>query len=230
MIDWLDEVSFPHFPATDKALDEPAGLLAAGGQISPLWLDQAYRHGIFPWNDPDEVRLWWSPAPRAVITPDSFRIPRSVQKAIRRQKFTITSNLAFRRVMTACAAPRDDAAGTWISRDMIDSYSRLHQAGRAISVECWQDGGLCGGFYGLVIGSAYFGESMFSAVSDASKVAFACAAPVMFRAGIRLIDCQMKTDHLARFGLLELNRESFERQLQAAVSDPRDIRLPGIMA
>lgn len=230
MIDWLDEVSFPQFPPTAKALSEPNGLLAAGGLVSPLWLDQAYRRGIFPWHDPDEVRLWWSPAPRAVITPAGFRIPRSVQKAIRRQKFTITCNLAFERVMRACAAPRADAAGTWISTDMISSYTRLHQAGRAISVEYWDNSRLAGGFYGLLIGHMYFGESMFSAVNNASKIAFACAAPVLFSAGVEMIDCQMKTEHLARFGLQELPREAFEQQLHKAVNAESQICLPGVIA
>ena len=116
MIDWLDEASFPQFPPPHKALDDPNGLLAAGGRVTPVWLDQAYRRGIFPWNDPDEVRLWWSPAPRAIITPDSFRIPRSVRKAIRRQNYRVTTNLAFTDVMTACAAPRTSTPSHWRKR------------------------------------------------------------------------------------------------------------------
>jgi len=226
MIDWLDEASFPQFPSVNKALAEPNGLLAAGGQVTPVWLDQAYRKGIFPWNDPEEVRLWWSPAPRAIITAESFHLPRSVKKAIRRSTGMVTTNLAFRRVMAACAGPRTAEAGTWITSDMIDGYSRLHKAGRALSVEYWQNGQLAGGFYGLQIGRALFGESMFSAVSDASKIAFGLAAPALFQAGIELIDCQMKTDHLSRFGLIEVDREEFHRRVEKAVKAPA-VNIPG---
>lgn len=230
MIDWLDDLSFPRFPDTANALTEPNGLLAAGGMVSPLWIDQAYRHGVFPWNDPDEVRLWWSPAPRAVIRPSDFHIPRSVAKACRRGEFRVTSNLAFEQVMSACAAPRSYADGTWISDDMVDTYTRLHHAGRAVSVECWrEDGTLCGGFYGLTIGSAFFGESMFSRVNDASKVAFAVAAPALFASGVQMIDCQMRTDHLARFGLVELERQPFEQLLRQALSLPLQLSLPGCL-
>ncbi|MAD43994.1 MAG: leucyl/phenylalanyl-tRNA--protein transferase [Oceanospirillaceae bacterium] len=229
MIDWLDEASFPQFPPPHKALDDPNGLLAAGGRVTPVWLDQAYRRGIFPWNDPDEVRLWWSPAPRAIITPDSFRIPRSVRKAIRRQNYRVTTNLAFTDVMTACAAPRQHEAGTWISDDMIDSYTRLHKAGRALSVEYWHEGRLSGGFYGLLTGQALFGESMFSQVDNASKIAFAIAAPALFRAGLQLIDCQMKTSHLAQFGIEEATREDFSRRVKAAVTAP-PVQIAGDLA
>lgn len=231
MIDWLDEASFPKFPATSRALTDPNGLLAAGGHVSPLWLDQAYRHGIFPWNDPDEVRLWWSPAPRAVIRPQDFRIPRSVSKAIRRNHYRMTCNLAFEQVMSACSQPRDYEAGTWISEEMIDAYTRLHMAGRAISAELWDDAGnLCGGLYGLLLGRAFFGESMFSRISDASKIVFATLAPVLFAQGIIMIDCQMKTEHLSRFGLVELERPVFESLLKTATTSEVCICLPGVLS
>ncbi|MCT7359700.1 leucyl/phenylalanyl-tRNA--protein transferase [Thalassolituus pacificus] len=228
MIDWLDEVLPPVFPATSKALTEPNGLLAAGGQVSPLWADSAYRKGIFPWNDPSEARLWWSPAPRAVITPESFHLPRTVRKLLRRETLNISTNMAFDAVIQACAQPRDYESGTWISDEIIDCYSRLQRAGRAFSVECWSsDGDLCGGFYGLTIGSAVFGESMFSRRSNASKLAFATAAPVLFNAGVRLIDCQMKTDHLGQFGLIELDRTAFESALRDATGHTLQLTLPG---
>lgn len=227
MIDWLDDAGFPDFPPTRCALDEPAGLLAAGGGMSPLWLDQAYRRGIFPWHDPEDVRLWWSPMPRAVITPDSFHLPRSVRKLLNKP-YRLSVNLAFQRVMEHCSAPRSDDNGTWISSAMIAAYTRLHHAGRAISVEYWNASGeLSGGFYGVLIGRAFFGESMFSREPNASKIAFGRAAPCLFQHGIQLIDCQMKTDHLARFGLLELERPTFEQRLQQAVQAPPIAPLPG---
>ena len=229
MIDWLDDTAFPAFPPTHTALSNPNGLLVAGGRVSPLWLDQAYRNGIFPWNDPDDVRLWWSPVPRAVITPDSFRIPRTVRKLLR-NPWTLTINMAFEQVMSACAAPRTASNGTWISTDMIAAYTRLRQAGRALSAEVWDEQGtLCGGFYGLMIGRAFFGESMFSVRSGASQYAFATVAPLLFQQGVELIDCQMKTAHLARFGISELNRSNFEGRLSKAVHAPPIPPLRGIL-
>lgn len=228
MIDWLDEVLPPVFPATSKALNEPNGLLAAGGRVSPLWADSAYRKGIFPWNAPDETRLWWSPSPRAVITPASFRLPRTVRKLLRHNPFSISCNLAFDAVIQACAQPRQYESGTWICDEIIDCYSRLQRAGRAFSIECWdKDGHLCGGFYGLTIGSAVFGESMFSRHSNASKLAFATAAPRLFATGVALIDCQMKTEHLGQFGLIELERKTFEDALTKATTQPLQLTLPG---
>lgn len=226
MIVWLDDNAFPQFPPTSQALTDPNGLLAAGGGISPLWLETAYRHGIFPWHNPDEPRLWWSPAPRAIITPDSFRIPRTVRKLLNKPH-RITSNQAFRQVMEACAGPRDGASGTWINKEMIDSYTALHSTGRAISVEYWNAAGeLSGGFYGVLIGRAFFGESMFSKVDNASKIAFAKAAPYLFRYGVELIDCQMRTDHLAQFGLIELDRPEFETLLNKATNAAAILPLP----
>ncbi len=221
------QFGFPVFPDTHQALAEPPGLLASGGSLSPLWLQAAYSRGIFPWNDPGDTRLWWSPVPRAVITPDSFRIPRSIAKECRRTELRITSNLAFRRIIEGCATPRKSESGTWIDQEILNGYPRLNASGRALSVECWTpDGALAGGFYGLIIGQALFGESMYSRVSGASKIAFATAAPTLFRLGIRLIDCQMRTDHLARFGIRELMREEFETRLREAVQSPTIPPLP----
>lgn len=226
MIDWLKNCYIPQFPSTKLAQSEPNGLLAAGGSTSPIWLDQAYRHGIFPWNSPDEQRLWWSPSPRAVILPENFRIPRTVKKLLKKNH-CITSNLAFKEVMQACSKPRKGQAGTWISQDMINNYQRLLHAGRALSVEVWDEqGNLAGGFYGLLIGHALFGESMFSNIDNASKLAFASAAPLLFDQGIELIDCQMHTEHLAQFGLIELDRNSFESKLNSAIAKPLIRPLP----
>lgn len=229
MIDWLDNCYFPEFPPTHLAQKIPNGLLASGGHTTPLWLDQAYRHGIFPWNDPGAERLWWSPAPRAVILAQNFRIPRTVRKLLNKPH-NITANLAFEKVMRACATPRDQSGGTWISEDMIANYTRLHQAGRALSVEYWNpEGELVGGFYGLLIGHVLFGESMFSHVSNASKLAFACAAPKLFDLGLKLIDCQMHTQHLAQFGLQELERTEFENKLRQAIHTNSLPHLPTIL-
>lgn len=229
MIDWLDETQPPCFPQTDRALADPCGLLAAGGQASPLWLDAAYRQGIFPWNDPDEVRLWWSPAPRAVITPDSFRIPRTVRKLIKRLSpgCSITTNLAFEQVIHACSEPREYSEGTWIDDELMAACLRMHRAGRAISAELWsEEGQLIGGFYALIKGKVIFGESMFSRRSNASKITFAIVAQAMFDAGIQLIDCQMYTDHLAQFGAVEIERAAFESLLKQHISHSSNIRLP----
>ena len=222
--------SFPVFPDTSEALSEPPGLLASGGSVTPTWLQAAYSHGIFPWNDPDDTRLWWSPVPRAVITPASFHVPRSVAKECRRSSLRITTNMAFREVILGCAGPRLHESGTWIDNDILQNYPRLAESGRALSVECWNTRGeLAGGFYGLLIGHALFGESMFSRESGASKVAFATAAPVLFRLGVRMIDCQMKTGHLARFGVCELDRREFEALLRESVAQPPVPPLPGVL-
>jgi leucyl/phenylalanyl-tRNA--protein transferase len=230
MIDWLDEFRPPEFPDTSRALEEPEGLLAAGGHLSPAWLDCAYRKGIFPWNDPDEARLWWTPMPRAVILPETFRIPKRIAREVRNTDLRVTANLDFKGVIKGCMAPRADSEGTWIDDEIIDNYPRLHNAGRAISIECWdKSGALCGGFYGLSIGRILFGESMFTQHSGASKVAFATAAPLLFELGFEMIDCQMRTSHLERFGIIELDRPEFESRLLAGVNKPAPPSLPGVL-
>ena len=222
--------SEPIFPNTDQALDDPNGLLASGGLITPIWLDRAYRQGIFPWNDPDEARLWWSPAPRSIITPESFHIPKSVRKEVRRTSLRITSNLACQSVIKACAEPRKSEPNTWIDQEILKHYPALIHSGRALSIECWNTNGeLVGGFYGLLIGCAFFGESMFSRESGASKVAFAITAPLLFELGIRLIDCQIQSEHMARFGLLELPREDFEALLDDCTKERIISPLPGVI-
>lgn len=231
MIEWLDENDNPEFPDTRRALRDPNGLLAAGGGMSPLWLHAAYRAGIFPWHSDDDPRLWWSPAPRAVILPDTFRIPRTIRKELSRTSFGFTANLAFRDVMQACATTHEEQdGGTWIQNPMLDAYTRMHSAGYALSVECWSEHGtLCGGLYGLRIGRAFYGESMFSRRSNSAKLAFALAAPLLFERGVEIIDCQMHTEHLARFGLIELARASFEQHLHTAIRAPLTPPLPTVL-
>ena len=230
MIDWLDDFTTPEFPATSRALKDPDGLLAAGGILSPVWLDTSYRMGVFPWNDPAETRMWWTPSPRAVILPTTFRIPKRLAREVRQSKLTVTANLAFDRVLRGCAEYRAGSEGTWIDEEILDNYPRLHRSGRALSVECWDDdGNLAGGFYGLLIGTALFGESMFTRHSGASKVAFATAAPELFRLGITIIDCQMRTSHLERFGIVELERSEFETILADATAKPHIPPLPGVL-
>jgi len=238
MIDWMDEYSAPAFPATDTALDNPNGLLAAGGRLSPEWLLKAYPLGIFPWYEDDSPILWWSPAPRAVITPTSFRIPRTVRKLLKRSRATITCNQAFDAVVEHCATIQrtdEDGSpchGTWITTDMQQAYKQLNRAGPAISIEYWNaEQQLAGGFYGVLLGPVFFGESMFSIDSNASQLAFAAAAPCLFKQGVRLIDCQMNTQHMARFGLIEYTRQQFEFHLhQKKLPQPHShSRLPTLI-
>lgn len=231
MIDWLDDTQPPKFPNSRQALDDPNGLLAAGGCLTPRWLDEAYRQGIFPWNDPDEVRLWWSPAPRAVITRDSFRVSRTVRKLIKRMdKPSVTINQAFDQVIDSCAEPREYQQGTWIDEDILHHYKQLWLNGRALSIEHWNsDGNLIGGCYGVVKGAVFFGESMFSREANASKIAFAVAAPVLLKAGIQLIDCQMHTDHLAQFGATEIDRNHFEALLRHFTQQSTQLKLPAVI-
>jgi leucyl/phenylalanyl-tRNA--protein transferase len=208
------------FPPVETALREPNGLLAMGGDLSPQRLLDAYRHGIFPWFNPGEPILWWSPDPRMVLFPGEIRVTRSLAKRIRNGGFEVRVDTAFAEVMTACAEPRPDATGTWISAPMIAAYSRLHQAGYAHSVETWRDGRLVGGLYGVAIGKAFFGESMFSRAADASKVALVALARQLQRWDFGLIDCQMETTHLASMGARPIPREDFCARLADLVNFP----------
>lgn len=201
------------FPSVNKALREPDGLLAVGGCLSPRRLLNAYRHGIFPWYNPGEPVLWWSPDPRLILFPDKLVISRSLGKTLRKRKFIITFDQAFNEVITACADPRKDSAGTWITTEISAAYNRLHQAGFAHSVEAWLDGELVGGLYGIALGQVFFGESMFHTRTDASKAAFATLVQQLKSWGYQLIDCQVHTQHLASFGAEEISRDDFTRLL-----------------
>ena len=200
------------------ALRRPNGLLAAGGGLSVRRLVDAYGRGCFPWFSEGEPVLWWSPDPRMVLVPGELHVPRSLLRRMRRGDISITADLAFADVMTACAEPRDDQAGTWITDEMMAAYRALHIAGHAHSIEAWQDGLLVGGLYGVSLGRAFFGESMFTRVPDASKVALVTLVAQLRRWGFGVIDCQMKTEHLARFGAREIPRAAFVRQLDFLVA------------
>jgi leucyl/phenylalanyl-tRNA---protein transferase len=212
MIPWLDHRH--QFPPLQQALLEPNGLLAAGGDLTPARVLAAYRRGIFPWFMPGEPILWWSPDPRMVLYPDELHIHRSLAKVLRNKAYRITFDTAFSQVMAGCAAPRGEQAGTWISPEMVEAYVALHEAGYAHSFECWMDDELVGGLYGMAIGKMFYGESMFAKRADASKIAFVHAVQQLQAQGFALIDCQMYTDHLARFGAREISREQFIGQLE----------------
>ncbi|MGR9106927.1 MAG: leucyl/phenylalanyl-tRNA--protein transferase [Gammaproteobacteria bacterium] len=197
------------FPDPENALSDPEGLLAVGGCLSPRRLIKAYRNGIFPWFNPGDPILWWCPDPRLVLYPPEIRISRSLLKALRKNEYQITFDRAFSKVLEGCAAPRKEASGTWITGAMARAYNQLHQLGYAHSVEAWRQGQLVGGLYGVAIGRVFFGESMFYRASNASKVAFAVLTDKLMQWDYRLIDCQVKTDHLASFGAKQIPRKHF---------------------
>ncbi len=226
------------FPRVETALAEPNGLLAMGGDLSAARLLDAYRHGIFPWFNPGEPILWWSPDPRMVLVPGEVRITRSLARRMRNAGFEVRVDTAFAEVMRACAAPRppggrvsggvlpagaaprEGAVGTWISPTMVAAYTRLFEAGYAHSVETWRDGELVGGLYGVAIGRMFYGESMFSREPDASKVALVRLARQLQRWEIGLIDCQMETPHLASMGARTMPRALFTARLAELVNLP----------
>lgn len=213
---WLpvddDRVPFPH---PDTALDDPDGLLAVGGSLTARRLMAAYRAGIFPWYTQGQPVLWWSPNPRAVLFPDRIKVSRSLRKTLRRGRFRVTMDRAFQQVIRACAAARGEREGTWITPAMAAAYTHLHVSGHAHSVEVWQDDQLVGGLYGVALGRAFFGESMFSRVSDASKVALVHLAGQLCRWGYGLIDCQVESAHLASLGAESIPRRDFLGLLDA---------------
>ncbi len=206
----------PIFPDPEEA--DPDGLLAVGGDLSPQRLLTAYSNGIFPWYAEDSPILWWSTNPRLVLLPQNFHMPRSLRRVLNKGMFTFTLDTAFRDVIHGCAtAPRPEQEGTWIVDEMVEAYTLLHDLGYAHSVEAWQDGELVGGLYGISIGSAFFGESMFFKVPDASKAAFAVLVNQLKAWGFTLIDCQQTTKHLLRFGAEEMQRFRFLAMLHEAM-------------
>ena len=211
MIPWL-EVDSP-FPPLQAALRRPNGLLAAGGDLTSQRLLAAYRQGIFPWYGQGDPILWWSPDPRMVLVPDELRISRSLAKTLRNKRYEIRFDTAFDQVMSGCARPRPDQPCTWITAEMREAYNRLHGLGYAHSVETWIDGELAGGLYGVAMGAVFFGESMFTNTRDASKIALAALVRQCTEQGIRLIDCQMHTRHLASLGARDIPRRQFSRRL-----------------
>ncbi|MEN8231232.1 MAG: leucyl/phenylalanyl-tRNA--protein transferase [Thermodesulfobacteriota bacterium] len=210
----------PIFQLTDKLIFPPAelaennGLLAIGGDLSPERLLLAYRRGIFPWYSEGEPLLWWSPSPRLVIFPAEFKVPKRLSRLMRQEKYSVTMDIAFRQVITACAdTDARQEKGTWITDEMIEAYCHLHDMGYAHSVECWLDDDLVGGLYGISLGSTFFGESMFSKEPNSSKIALVHLMNKLQEWNFDLIDCQMKTEHLMQFGAREIPGNEFQRLL-----------------
>ncbi len=208
MIPWLRPE--PVFPAIESALTDPNGLLAVGGDLSPERLLAAYRRGIYPWFSAGDPILWWSPDPRMALFPEQIRITRSFAKVLRSGDYAVKLDTAFDQVIGACAAmPRAGQSGTWITAEMQAAYIRLHRLGHAHSVETWRGDKLIGGLYGIAIGKAFFGESMFSRATDASKIALAHLCRFLVARSFGIIDCQMETAHLASLGARPLPRTEF---------------------
>ncbi len=205
------------FPDPRLAMEEPNGLLALGGCLSPRRLISAYAEGIFPWYSEGQPILWWSPDPRLVLFPDQLHISRSLRKSLRRGGFDVTLDEAFDDVLHACAAPRPKQDGTWLLPEMIQAYNSLHELGYAHSVEVRVKGELVGGLYGIALGGIFFGESMFSRVNNASKIAFVYLVAQLHRWNFRLIDCQVYSEHLASLGATEIPRDVFLKHLRQAL-------------
>lgn len=222
MLEWLAKNNFD-FPPLERALRQPDGLLAMGGDLSAGRLIAAYRHGCFPWYSQGQPLMWWSPDPRTVLFPQELHIPRSLSKTLRSGTFRVTYDQQFAKVIRACAQPRHASPGTWITDAMQAAYNQLHQLGYAHSVEVWQGDQLVGGLYGIAIGRLFFGESMFARQADASKVGFVSLVQELRQAGFVLIDCQMPTDHLARFGARSISRARFSQYLQEHLDQPSNM-------
>jgi leucyl/phenylalanyl-tRNA--protein transferase len=220
VIPWLERDNA--FPPVETALAEPNGLLAVGGDLSPARLLQAYRHGIFPWYGEDQPILWWSPDPRMVLFPAELKVSRSLAKRLRKPDYEVRFDTAFREVVTACATvPRPGQDGTWITQEMMAAYCKLHELGHAHSVETWMDGQLAGGIYGVALGRMFYGESMFHHVTDASKIALVHLMRHLGQSGFAMMDCQMKTQHLASLGGREIPRTEFSRRLAELINSPQ---------
>ncbi|MFV8833881.1 leucyl/phenylalanyl-tRNA--protein transferase [Aquisalimonas sp.] len=219
-IHWLDDAEETEFPSPHLALTRPNGLVAIGGSLSERRLLAAYQRGIFPWFEEDQPVLWWSPDPRGVLYPDALHVGRSLRKRLRNSDFELSLDTAFEAVITACAAPRGQETGTWITKDMHDAYCHLHERGIAHSVEVWHRMRLVGGLYGVSLGRAFFGESMFSRATDASKFALVTLTRQLQHWGFHFVDCQIISPHLARLGAVERPRALFLDDLERALDYP----------
>lgn len=218
---WLDprDPAQP-FPDPALALAEPDGLLAVGGDLTATRLLNAYRSGVFPWYNPDEPVLWWSPDPRCIFVPGEVHVSHSLAKRAKQARYAVSFDAAFAEVILACGGPRRGARGTWLSAEMREGYSALFHLGHAHSVEVWQQGQLVGGLYGVSLGGIFFGESMFSRATDASKLALLHLSQQLQRWNFALIDCQVVSPHLTRLGAQTLSRPEFLRQLKKALALP----------
>lgn len=226
-ITWLEASSNNSFPPVEQAFDD--GLLAAGGDLSTDRLLSAYRHGIFPWFNKNDPILWWSPDPRMVLHTNQVKISKSLKKTLRTTDIHVSIDRAFEQVMLACAKPRpnqplDPENSSWIHPKIISAYKELHQQGYAHSVECWQQDKLVGGLYGVAIGTAFFGESMFSIARDSSKIALVALCQQLYRWGFPMIDCQVHSDHLASLGAKEISRRNFIKQLNQHCPQAQELK------
>jgi leucyl/phenylalanyl-tRNA--protein transferase len=213
---WLSARDAPEsFPPLEQALDEPAGLLAAGGDLSAARLLAAYRRSIFPWYSPGQPVLWWAPDPREVLFPGEFHVSRSLHKALRNRGYRSTIDQDFHGVIAGCAAPRAPGSGTWITSDMQKAYADLHERGFAHSIETYRDTELIGGLYGVRLGAVFFGESMFSRARDASKIALARLVQMCLDNDIVVIDCQLPSRHLKSLGSRPISRAEFRSLVRA---------------
>ena len=216
---WLSSTG-ESFPDISLAMADPNGLLAAGGDLSPKRLMEAYSRGIFPWFEEGQPVLWWSPDPRMVLLPEDLRVSKSLQKILNKPHYTVTLDEAFAEVITCCAQPREESLGTWITDEMQTAYTQLFEAGHAHSVEVWRDGDLVGGLYGVALGQLFFGESMFSFESNTSKIALVNLVKQLQEWNYKLIDCQISSEHLESLGAIEISREKFRQQLHELLPRP----------
>ena len=225
MITWLNPGdAFPH---ASNALVDPNGLVCAGLELTAQRVLAAYERGIFPWYSEGQPVLWWSPDPRMVLFPEHFTLHRSLKKTLRNTDYEIRVDQHFEDVMRGCAELRPDQGGTWITDSIVAAYSQLHQMGVAHCVECWIDGELAGGLYGIALGKVFFGESMFMRRTDASKIAFAHLVIQLARWGFELIDCQQETEHLASFGARPIPREKFLQALARLIHSDASVPRTG---
>lgn len=225
-IPWLDARDF-RFPPLEQALEDPNGLIAVGGDLSPERLIAAYRQGIFPWYEEPQPILWWSPDPRAIIRPDRVHISRSLRKRLRDNNYRISADTAFIEVLQGCAEITGKRPGTWITDSMAQAYCELHQRGVAHSIEVWQNQDLVGGLYGVALGRVFYGESMFSRVSDASKLALVALCRQLQQWGYGMIDCQVSNPHLLSMGAELLPRRQFAVELARLVDQPASVSSDG---
>jgi leucyl/phenylalanyl-tRNA--protein transferase len=208
------------FPPVTRALDEPNGLIAAGGGLSVERLIDGYSRGIFPWFSDGDPVLWWSPNPRMVLATDGLHVSRSLRRRLQKRDYGVTLDRAFERVLDGCAAPRRDDNGTWLVASMVRAYTRLFRAGYAHSIEVWMGDELIGGLYGVAVGRMFYGESMFSRRTDGSKIALACLCAQLSRWRFPIVDCQMRTAHLASLGARDMPRREFVALVARLVTQP----------